>query len=150
MCIILGLIKKECSKKYNVMKTFGEYFFVCRKCVILYLFLLFSSVLSAQVVSVKTNAAYWGVLTPNVALELPVGQKFTTDWHFLLNPWTFSDNKKMKIMAVQPELRYLVLRAFQRTFSRGSSGGRYIQYRQCGCRFQAFRHRLRLVEGLPL
>lgn len=98
------------------MKTFGEYFFVCRKCVILYLFLLFSSVLSAQVVSVKTNAAYWGALTPNVALELPVGQKFTTDWHFLLNPWTFSDNKKMKIMAVQPELRYWFCERFNGHF----------------------------------
>lgn len=98
------------------MKAFGKYVFACRGCVVLYLFLLFSSVLSAQVVSVKTNAAYWGVLTPNIALEFPVGQKFTSDWHFLYNPWTFSDNRKMKMMAVQPELRYWFCERFNGHF----------------------------------
>lgn len=98
------------------MRVLYKYSLTFRRYILLNLFLLFPFVLSAQVANIKTNAVYWGILTPNVALEFPLGRKLTTDWHFLYNPWTFSDNRKMKMMAVQPELRYWLCERFNGHF----------------------------------
>lgn len=87
-----------------------------RRCILLYLCIFFSSFLSAQKVSVKTNALSWAALTPNMGVEVALGNKFTTNWHFLYNPWTFSENRKMKLMAVQPELRYWFCERFSGHF----------------------------------
>lgn len=88
------------------MKGFIRTIILEIKFVFLGVFLIFSTFLSAQKAMIKTNAIYWTTLTTNIGIELPVGEKFTTDWDFFLNPWTFSDNRKTKMMAVQPELRY--------------------------------------------
>lgn len=87
-----------------------------RRNILLYFCIIFSSFLSAQKVAVKTNALYWATLTPNVALEVALGDQFTTDWHFLYNPWTFSENRKMKLMAAQPEFRYWFCERFNGHF----------------------------------
>jgi len=64
----------------------------------------------------KTNLLYWATATPNLSLETTVGRKWTTDLSFGYNPFTFSDNKKLKHVAVQPELRYWTDRVFQKHF----------------------------------
>ena len=91
-------------------------FDIGKKYILLGVLLVFSTLLSAQNIMLKTNAVYWASLTTNIGIELPIGEKFTTDWHFLFNPWTFSDNKKTKIMAVQPELRYWFCEKFNGHF----------------------------------
>lgn len=56
--------------------------------------------------AVKTNLLYWTTATPNLAIEAKIGRKWTMDLSLGYNPFTFSDNKKLKHVAVQPELRY--------------------------------------------
>ncbi len=56
--------------------------------------------------AVKTNALYWATTTPNLGFEIGLSKKFTLEISGNYNPWTFSDNKKIKHWMVQPELRY--------------------------------------------
>ena len=100
----------------NIMKGFVRITDIEKRYFFLGLFLLFTTLMSAQKVALKTNAVYWASLTTNIGIELPVGGKFTTDWHFLFNPWTFSDNRKTKLMALQPELRYWFCEKFNGHF----------------------------------
>lgn len=57
------------------------------------------------VLAVKTNALYWGATTPNLGVEVGLGRRSTMNIDGAYNPWTFSDNKKLKLWLVQPEFR---------------------------------------------
>ena len=71
---------------------------------------------SAQNVGLKTNLLYDASTTPNLAVELGLGRKWTTDIGFGLNPWTFSDQKKIRHWLLQPELRYWFCQRFDGWF----------------------------------
>jgi hypothetical protein len=62
-------------------------------------------VLQAQQVGIKTNFAYWATTTPNLGVEFSTGQKATLELAGGMNPFTFSDNKKIKHWLFQPEFR---------------------------------------------
>lgn len=66
--------------------------------------------------AVKTNALYWLTTTPNLGLELGLTKKLTLDVSASYNPWEFSDNKKMKLWLIQPELRYWMSERFNGHF----------------------------------
>ena len=70
----------------------------------------------AQNVAIKTNALYWGTLTPNASVEVKLSNQFTTDWQAAYNPWTFKDGKKLKFWLAQPEFRYWFCEAFEGHF----------------------------------
>lgn len=59
-----------------------------------------------QKVAVKTNALYWATTTPNLAVEFGLGPRTTLDVAGGYNPFTFSDNKKLKHYLIQPEVRH--------------------------------------------
>lgn len=61
---------------------------------------------SAQHTAVKTNALYWATTTPNLAVETKLARKWTGELSVGWNPFAFSDNRKIKHIAVQPEVRY--------------------------------------------
>lgn len=67
---------------------------------------LFAVKASAQHTVLKTNALYWATATPNLAIETRLAKKWTVELSAGYNPFTFSDNKKLKHIAVQPEARY--------------------------------------------
>lgn len=67
---------------------------------------------SAQDVVLKTNLPYWATTTPNLALEAKIAPKWTIDLSLGYNPFTFSDNKKIRHIAVQPEARYWLCAPF--------------------------------------
>ena len=60
----------------------------------------------AQDWRVKSNLAYWATATPNMAVEKMVAEKWSVDFSIGWNPFTFNDNKKLKHIAIQPEVRY--------------------------------------------
>lgn len=62
----------------------------------------------AQTMAIKTNVLYWATTTPNVAFETKIAKKWTLDFSVGYNPFTLSksDNKKLKHVAIQPEVRY--------------------------------------------
>lgn len=65
---------------------------------------LFCPMAKGQLLAVKTDALKWAVVTPNIGLELVTTAKTTLDLSVFGNykPW----GKDVKMMAVQPELRY--------------------------------------------
>ncbi len=67
---------------------------------------LYSLTMYAQRMAVKTNALYWTTATFNAGFETRLSSKWTLDVSAVWNPFTFSDNKKLKHVVVQPEARY--------------------------------------------
>lgn len=70
----------------------------------------------SQNIALKTNALYWGVLTPNAGIEIGINNKFTADLLAAYNPWTYHDDKKMRFWLAQPELRYWFCESFEGHF----------------------------------
>ncbi len=68
--------------------------------------ILFLAPAMGQSYRLKTNALYWATATPNIAFEAMVSSKWSLDLSVGYNPFTFSDNRKWKHVAVQPEARY--------------------------------------------
>lgn len=61
---------------------------------------------NGQNIALKTNALYGVTATPNVGVEIAIGERLSLDVSGGYNPWTFSDNKKWKHWVAQPEFRY--------------------------------------------
>lgn len=55
--------------------------------------------------AIKSNLLYATIATLNIGLEIGLAEKWTLDISANYNPWTFSDNRKMKHWLVQPEIR---------------------------------------------
>lgn len=75
---------------------------------------------------VKTNALYLATTTLNLGVEIGLSKKFTLDISGNYNPWSFSDNKKLKHWLVQPELRYWLCERFNGHFF--GLHGHYAEY----------------------
>lgn len=60
---------------------------------------------TAQKIAVKSNMLYDVTTSLNIGTEFRLGTQTTFDLSVNYNPWTFSDNKKMKHILVQPEVR---------------------------------------------
>lgn len=71
-----------------------------------------ASTLSAQHVALKTDALYWATSTPNIGVEARIAPKWTLGFHAGYNPFTFSDNSKLRHLLVQPEARYWLCSTF--------------------------------------
>ncbi len=71
---------------------------------------------SAQDVALKTNGLYWATTTPNVGVELTLDPKVTLELAVAYNPWTFNDDKKMRLWLVQPEVKYWLCEKFEGHF----------------------------------
>ena len=85
-----------------------------RKALLLFLILLTGNIISvkAQNIAVKNNILYDASTTPNFGIELGLSNKWTGGINVALNPWTFSDNKKLKHLLVAPQLRYWLCESF--------------------------------------
>lgn len=60
----------------------------------------------------KTNLFYAATTSINLGAEFRIDDKKTWTLPLGYNPWTFSDNKKMKHWLVQPEFRFWSCEAF--------------------------------------
>ena len=85
-----------------------------RKALLLFWILLTGNIISAkaQNIAVKNNILYDASTTPNFGIELRLPNKWTAGINVALNPWTFSDNKKLKHLLVAPQLRYWLCESF--------------------------------------
>lgn len=70
----------------------------------------------SQNIGIKSNLAYWGTTTPNIGVEFSLGKKTTLDIIGGFNPFDLSDNKKLKHILVQPEVRYWFCETFNGHF----------------------------------
>lgn len=66
---------------------------------------------------IKTNVLYWATTSPNVALEVATGKKWTFKTTLGFNAWDFdatrNDEISLRHWLVQPELRYWFCQAFE-------------------------------------
>ena len=74
---------------------------------------------SAQKAVLKTNLLYWGTGTANVGVDVALNSKSTLGLMAGLQPWEYSDTKKLKHWLVQPEYRYWFCEAFNGHFIGG-------------------------------
>jgi len=70
---------------------------------------------SAQQISLKSNAAYLATATPNIAVEIGLSPRVTLEVGGGYNPFGSSD-KSFKHFLVQPSLRWWMWRSFAGTF----------------------------------
>lgn len=84
----------------------------CIKILLTALLALAALAARAQHSALKTNALYWATATPNLAFEQKVGRKWTAEISVGYNPFTFSHNKKLRHVALQPEARYWLCAPF--------------------------------------
>lgn len=84
--------------------------------------------LNAQRFAVKTNALYLATATPNVGLEVALGERWTFEAEGGYNPWIFDKEKNMKAKhwLVSPEFRYWFCNSFQGHFI--GINGNYTQF----------------------
>lgn len=89
-----------------------------RKVILLMLVLLMGNTLTmrAQGLALKSNILYDATTTPNAGIELRLSNKWTAGMNIALNPWTFSDNKKLKHLLVSPQVRYWLCESFSGHF----------------------------------
>jgi hypothetical protein len=70
----------------------------------------------AQKAAIKNNLLYDATATPNLALEMALSRKTTLELGAGLNWFDFSDNRKLKHLLVQPELRWWTCDVFNGHF----------------------------------
>ncbi|GAB6123780.1 DUF3575 domain-containing protein [Dysgonomonas termitidis] len=68
--------------------------------------------LSSPHLAVKTNLLYDATTTFNLGLEVRLDSRYTLDIPVNYNPFTYSGNRKLKHILVQPELRYWLYEPF--------------------------------------
>ncbi len=68
--------------------------------------LLFSTVLKAQNLSVKTNLLYDAVTAANLGLEYRIATHWSVDLSGNLKCWDIKEDRRTRHILVQPELRY--------------------------------------------
>lgn len=93
---------------------------------VLILLLLLSATASAQRLGVRTNLFQDATATPNLGLEVPFSNQWTTLLSGSANPWTFSGNRKWKLWQAETETRYWLQRPFEgHHFGIRLAGGEY-------------------------
>lgn len=70
----------------------------------------------APFIVVKTNVLYDALTSMNLAVEIRLSKKYSLELPVVVNPWTFSDNKKFKFTLVQPEIRYWLNQSYKGHF----------------------------------
>lgn len=64
-------------------------------------------IMHSQEIALKTNTLYWASWgTANIEGEVVVGERSSLNLMVGYNPWTFSNNKKLKHISVMPGYRY--------------------------------------------
>lgn len=69
-----------------------------------------------RTIGIKTNALYWGAMTPNLGVEMALGRKWSINIDGMYAPWNFKNNKKYLGWAIQPELRLWCCQVFTRHY----------------------------------
>ena len=82
------------------------------------IFVLFCLPISmkAQQTTIKTNALFWATTSPNAGVEFGITRRITVDIWGAYNAWKFSNEMKLNLYLLQPEVRYWFCRKFEGHF----------------------------------
>lgn len=92
-----------------------EYMKTKKKIQLLFLLLITSLTVSAQHAAVKHNVVGDAILSPNLGLEIGLGNRTSLDLYGAYNPFG-NKEKRFRHWLVQPELRYWLCERFNGTF----------------------------------
>lgn len=67
-------------------------------------------------IALKTNLLYIATSSINLGGEFKILPQYTLDLSINYNPWTFSNNRKLKHILIQPELRYWLSSPYNKHF----------------------------------
>jgi len=67
-------------------------------------------------IGIKANLASYAATSLNIGGEVKLSPRYTLDLPLTYNPWSFSEEKKMKHILFQPELRYWLCESFHGAF----------------------------------
>lgn len=70
----------------------------------------------AQRSCISTNLLEWGILTPNIGIELRLNHKSTIAMDVAGCPWRLSEKLSLRQISVRPEYRYWLKQAFYAHF----------------------------------
>lgn len=87
-----------------------------RKAVLLFIILGFKTVGYSQDFTLKTNGLYWATTTLNMGVEKAISNQVTLEADVAYNPWTFREDKKMRLLLVQPEMKYWLCEKYEGHF----------------------------------
>lgn len=63
-------------------------------------------VYSSPRLALKSNLLFGAILSPGIGAEVRLGEKYTLDVAFSINPWNQNSTKKFNHLLIQPEFRY--------------------------------------------
>lgn len=110
-------MRRSVAVRVSVWIESYTYFFMNKKLILSFVLALFGwAGASAQQFAVKTNLLYWMTTTPNVGVEVAVGQHSTLGATINCNPWTLGSDNKIQHWFVRPEYRYWVTEKYTRLF----------------------------------
>lgn len=64
----------------------------------------------------KSNLLYWGTATPNAGIEVAIGKRHSLNLAGGVQPWEYSDTRKLRHWLVQPEWRWWPCETFNGHF----------------------------------
>lgn len=96
----------------------------------------------SRAVGIHTNILYWGAMTPNIGMELPLARQWSVDVTGFYAPWTFKHNKKYRMWGVQPELRWWCCQTMTRHYI-----GMHFQYARFNIGEEKYRRDGHLMGG---
>ncbi len=79
-------------------------------------FIIIANWADSQNVGIKTNLLYDAATSMNLGVEFKMAPKWTMELSGIYNPWTFSENKKIKHWMVQPEAKWWLCERFSGHF----------------------------------
>ncbi|MCD8269432.1 MAG: DUF3575 domain-containing protein [Parabacteroides sp.] len=72
--------------------------------------------LHSQKTALKTNILFWATTTPNAGVETGITPRITLDIWGAYNVWKFSNDMKLNLYLIQPEVRYWFCRNYEGHF----------------------------------
>lgn len=72
--------------------------------------------MTAQQTTLKTNVLFWATTSPNAGVEFGITRRITVDIWGAYNAWKFSNEMKLNLYLLQPEVRYWFCRKFEGHF----------------------------------
>lgn len=95
-----------------------------------------------RALGIHTNILYWGAMTPNLGVELPLARQWSLDMTGMYARWDFRQNKKYRLGGIQPELRWWCCQNMTRHYV-----GLHFQYAEFNIGEEMYRRDGHLLGG---
>jgi hypothetical protein len=71
---------------------------------------------SVPLLCLKTNLAFWGAGVANAGVEFPIGRQLSVDIPIIYSPYTIANDWRIRMLGIQPEVRWWTEQAMKGHF----------------------------------